>query len=87
MSLAIETRVNGQLIACIYIVNVLQLKTGEYLYEYELHNIGGERMELHGNVIKGDMIHKRSEGWQKLVRLILEDTEKQNDHKTKHHKR
>jgi len=75
MSMTVEIRANGQLIGCVYIVNVLAVVGGECIYEYEFHTIGGERMTTKGKVKKGKVVHKRAEGWPKLLQLILKDTE------------
>lgn len=69
--LTVELKINTELIAHIYILNRKNLGNDRYEYEYTYYEPGKE-------IIKGKVIHLRSEKAVKLVSLILEQIEKSN---------
>lgn len=65
--LTAEYRINGSLIGYLYIHNLGIQEKGKYLYEYEFYKVGT------GEVSKGTVRHKRSDGFMRLIQETYKD--------------
>jgi hypothetical protein len=81
--LTAEIKINGRLIAHLYMVNIGRVLapdetaedlafrivgTGLYTYEYEYHEIGSKKIPKTGNIV-----HMREDGPLKLISICTED--------------
>lgn len=69
----LEIKINGSLIAHVYGLNVGETKAKLSVYNFEYYQPGD------GTVYKGMVKHRREDGINKLIMLILDNVEKSKE--------
>ena len=68
--LSIEVKVNTETIGLVLVRNTRKVGKDKYEYHYRLQREGMPQLE-------GDVIHKQSHGFWVLIKLVMQDIEKQ----------
>jgi hypothetical protein len=65
----VELKINGALVGHVYGVNKGVAANGKTSYVYDYYDVGNRK------ITKGTVKHKRDDGLNKLIALILEDVD------------
>jgi len=81
---SIEMKICGAIVAHISGINkgyTNGTEADKCFYDYEYYEVGpGAKEDKEGKLIRGNVIHGRSEGLYKLALVILKDVDKKNKH-------